>query len=303
MLLETELSFRRVPVWHDASCPSPLGERVRVDVASSCETPREWVLVRMLEGATSPWLSMARVPTGYHLRLHNYADFIVDERGTHITCVPATGCSNSTLESLLFDQILPQVLHLRGRPGLHASAVALDGRNVVAFVGRSGAGKSTLAASFVAGLPDARIVSDDCLTLSIEGPDVVVHPSYPSVRLCSDSAEALCVREELTHSERTHKDKWVICFPKPDGKLLLRGLYVLQNADDEPKTHRIGACEAALSLIENLHRLDPDGRPRLEHEFQHLTGLMDRVPVKRLSIPHRYAELDKVHKLVRADIA
>ena len=79
-----------------------------------------------------------------------------------------------------------------GHMMIHASAIRTP-RGVVLFVAEAGAGKSTLAASFqTAGV---ELLSDDCVQLVLGDAGVGCIPTYRSLRLWSDSADALMAEE------------------------------------------------------------------------------------------------------------
>jgi len=188
-------------------------------------TPEDWLVVRTFPQEERAWLSAARVAGGYLLRVHDLADFVVDAGGTKVLCAPEPGCDEATLEQLLVDQILPQVLHLRGRFSLHASSVAWTSDAVVGFAGLSGAGKSTLAASLAQG---RSLVSDDCLAITLSSAGVLVHPSYPSARLCRDSAQALFGNRAALELASPRTSKLRVALPVSSGPLVLRRLYILE---------------------------------------------------------------------------
>ncbi len=74
----------------------------------------------------------------------------------------------------------------RGRPALHASAVAVDGQ-AVGFLATKKGGKSTLAATLMqeAGCP---LLTDDVLVLDEAPQGIVGRPSYPQMRMWPDQA-------------------------------------------------------------------------------------------------------------------
>jgi hypothetical protein len=101
----------------------------------------------------------------HRLRYWDGSEFLVDRPGTHVWARWPAAIPAGEIEMCLLGPIIGFVLHLRGTPCLHGSAVAVDGR-AVAFLGHSGAGKSTTAAAFVrAGLP---ALTDDVLALDEE---------------------------------------------------------------------------------------------------------------------------------------
>lgn len=267
------------------------------------DAPREWIVVRTFEGDDRPFLSVARRPGGYLLRAHGHADFLVDEGGEAVDCHPVEGAADATLEQLFVDHVLPQVLHLRRRFSFHASAVALDGRTAVGFLGRSGAGKSTLAASFG---PRHAVLSDDCLAVSAGDAGAVAHPSYPAARLCRDAARALfgARAHELERvSPRTEKLR--VEARSPEGPVPLARLYLIERgaADAPPALARVGRREAIGLLAAHLHRLDPEDRRLLAEELTFLDRIARMVPVARLEVPRAFERLPEVHALVAADLA
>lgn len=133
---------------------------------------------------------IGKTPDGFVVRLPGCADFWIAADGAAVTGAPLDACPESTLAQLFLDQILPLALHARGQFSLHASSVAVGGRDLCAFLGNSGAGKSTLASSLAREGAEV-LFSDDCLTLQIEASLIVAHPSYASTRLWPESAGAL----------------------------------------------------------------------------------------------------------------
>ena len=61
---------------------------------------------------------------------------------------------------------------------IHATAVAIGDRGVV-IRGRSGSGKSSLALSLLTRLPDAMLVADDRVALSVDGPRLLAASPEP----------------------------------------------------------------------------------------------------------------------------
>jgi hypothetical protein len=270
----------------------------RVDPAGPRVQPSSWLVVRSFEGDDRPWLSVARLGDAYLLRVHDYADFLVDATGASVRCTPEPGCDLTVVEQLFLDQILPQVLHLRGTPSLHASAVAWDG-HAVAFAGRSGFGKSTLAGSLGASRP---LVSDDCLVVKLGPARPLVEPSYAAVRLWPDAARALFAGQSLPlASPRTAKLR--VALPPQIAPLPLRCVLVLALHDAPPAIEPIGRRDALVALAEYLHRLDPFDRRLLAHELDVLERLVTTVPVARLAYRRRFEELPLVHDAIAAHVA
>ena len=301
--LDSEIALLSLPHRITLNGPGP-GLRVRVRIGSPkpFAGPVEWIVMRTYHDVAVPYLSVARLDAGYLVRIHDQVDFHVNAAGTEIVCSPIEGLPARTLEQLLLDQILPQVLQLLGRPSLHASAVALRSSHVIAFLGRSGMGKSTLAASFAVGsAPDGAIVSDDCLALSLTARGVEVHPSCPSTRLRHDAARALLPDRELSPTcPRTAKLR--VDFGSARGELVLARAYVLEAADSAPIITRLSRRDGIAALATHLHRMDPDDRRRLTDELGYLETIVNHVTVARLGFRRRFDELPAVRAAIRADI-
>jgi hypothetical protein len=87
------------------------------------------------------------------------------------------------------------ILHMRGRPSLHASAVVSNGR-AVAFVGPAGQGKSTMAAAFLR--KGAEFFSDDVLPLQLEQSRIWASAGLPFMKVSAATAkETLAIDREL----------------------------------------------------------------------------------------------------------
>ena len=141
---------------------------------------------------TSPdgtlWTEFHRANGGYLLRFPDLADFQVSADALAVTGFPAPEISETTVQHLYLNQVLPLVLSKLGKLVFHASAVEV-GEGAIAFVAESGRGKSTLAASFA--VNGFRFLTDDGLVVEAADPGYQALPSHPSIRLWEDSEAAL----------------------------------------------------------------------------------------------------------------
>ncbi|WP_447972602.1 hypothetical protein [Nitrospira sp. Kam-Ns4a] len=258
-----------------------------------------------------PWLSTARVPAGYLLRFHGWADFTVDPAGRSIVCHPGADVPAETLRHLLLDQVLPLVLTLHKRQTLHATAV-LTSRGACAFLGAAGVGKSTLAASFLtAGYP---VLSDDCLVLDESQGRFLALPAYPGLRLWDDSLEAVCGGREDSSSVAHYSSKRRLVLGVPSSAFPaepqpLAGLYVLVRPDKAsghttaaPRIERLRGREAFMDLLSSSYRLAVSDRAALAWEFDFLDRLAAAVPVSRLHLPDCFSALPEAREAVLADL-
>jgi hypothetical protein len=256
------------------------------------------------------WLRCGKTPDGYILSFPNLADFVVDSSGSRVVCRNASAeVGLKTIRHLLIDHVLPLVVNLRGHEALHATAIATH-RGVCAFTGPAGSGKSTLAASFVlAGYP---LVCDDCLALSGTTP-TMTFPGYPGLRLWDDSIRELGAssRNLKPVAHYTTKSRFKNHSRRVDFCSTTRRLaciYLLKRARSSKSSHRVliqelAPGEALMGLVKAAHRLDITDRAMLKRQFQFLSRVAKRVPVKRLVVPNRFSALSDVREAVVHDLS
>jgi hypothetical protein len=267
----------------------------RVAPAPSAPPPEAWDL-------RSNGVSLGTGPGGFVLRLPGCADFWIDPTGATVTGVPVGACPPETLAQLFLDQVLPLVLHLRGRFAFHASSVALGGRALVAFLGQAGAGKSTLASSLARGGGEV-LFSDDCLAVEVAGADVLAHPSYASARLWAASAEALFADRGALPLASPRTAKLRAALPVAGAPLPLRRLYLLAVAEGAPAITHLSRRDALVALTSHLYRLDAGDRGRLAGELDLLEKVVARVPVAGLAYRRAYGDLPAVRAAIVADLS
>lgn len=269
--------------------------------------PRWYLRSRPPGGRT--WLRYGKSPGGYVLSFADIADFVIDSSGSQIACCNTrTDVSLETIRHLLIDQVLPLVVNLRGHDALHATAVATR-RGVCAFTGPAGSGKSTLAASFVrSGYP---LVCDDCLALSGDRA-IMTLPGYPGLRLWDDSIRALGARSENLKpvAHYTTKSRWQNSrrsdFCSTTGRLAR--IYLLARARPSKRSARVliqelNQAEALMVLVKAAYRLDITDSAMLRRQFQFLSSVAERVPVKRLVVPNDFSALSEVKEAVLHDLS
>jgi hypothetical protein len=155
----------------------------------------------------------------------------------------------------LMGPVMAVMAQLRNRTGLHASAVAIDGR-IVALLGAKGAGKSTTAAAFArAGYP---VVADDLVLLSEENGHFIAEPAYPNVRLWPSAVEALFGHADalptLTPTwEKRGLDLTQAGFRFQEDPLPLAALYILgeRTAVEKPYVRPVAGNAALMQVVLN----------------------------------------------------
>jgi len=245
-----------------------------------------------------PFLTVWRRAPCYLIRVHSSADFSITPNGTEITCRPLPTCPPASLEQLLLDQILPRVMHLRAEPCLHASAAQLPGGGVAALVGPAGSAKSTTCAALCRA--GSALVCDDALRAVPSEGDTKVLPSYGSLRLWPDSADALAGGAESLPLASPRTSKRRLAQALASGPLQLSRVYALEEGDGPIETTTLDRTDALQVLAASILRLDPDQADALEAEFHMLTGIVAQVPVVRLRFRHEWSELDQLVQTIMA---
>ncbi|MCA9620838.1 MAG: hypothetical protein KC731_17565 [Myxococcales bacterium] len=252
-----------------------------------------WQLLWVEPEPEHPFATLFRSGLDYLIRVE-WADFVVAPQAR--TIVTYTDAPSRLVEQLLVDQVFPLLLHALGRPPLHASAVAFDDE-VTAFVGKSGAGKSTTSA--VACQLGARLVCDDCLALTFQEDTVLAHPGYAAVRLWPDAAEALAEDPAALELVTPRTAKRRAPYPAVEHPLPLGRIVELRRGEGAPRLERLHGADALRTLGAHLHRMTDDDREALRAEFAFLAGLVERVPVLRLTTGPRLDDLPEALALLR----
>jgi len=275
----------------------------------------EWVYQTIsLDGCE--WLSMAKRDSEFVLRFAEMADFVISSDLRQIKCYPQPDTPIETIRHLFLDQVFPYLLTSHDQLALHAGAVVIDDE-AIAFLGESGRGKSTLCASF--GHCGMRLIGDDCLLLKKENGKIFCMPGYPGVRLWDQSVSALFSEpmvSPVAHYSRKHRlntrDNNI---PFATDPIPLKKIYLLspldplanEAADEAADKDRIVVTpvapnEAFKHLLNSSFRLNVDDRDEIRDEFNLISHILSNVQVSRLSFPHEFAALPKVHQAIYADL-
>jgi hypothetical protein len=199
------------------------------------------------------WASFHGRGHDYLVRFPGLADFEISSEGRAVRCIPEPGISESTLEHLYLNQVLPLVLSKQGKLVFHAGAIETEA-GAIAFMGSSRRGKSTLSASFAtAGF---RFLTDDALLIEADERGYIVHPSHASIRLWADSQQAIvstganvAPAVQYTPKARLLSGEGLVYCPEPRS---LRRVYFLGDGSATRVTfQRLSASEAMISLVKN----------------------------------------------------
>ncbi|MBV9579730.1 MAG: hypothetical protein JO057_14165 [Chloroflexi bacterium] len=124
---------------------------------------------------------------------------------THVRVQTHTSCDPGALNMQLLGPAAGFVLHQRGLPCLHASAVVTPG-GAVAFLGWPGDGKSTMVAMHLE--HGARLLGDDVLPIELRNGEAFARPGLPLVKLWPASVDgALSIDHDLPHVTAQHEKR------------------------------------------------------------------------------------------------
>jgi len=220
-------------------------------------------------------------------------------------CPPRFGMDY--LATYLRGPLMGFILRRRGVTALHASALNLGGRAIV-LCGESQSGKSTIAAALA--LNGTRVLCDDVTALKGGGHAYCVEPGYAQVGLWPDAVETLLGASDALPRLTSG---WEKCFLPLDGDRAefdsrerpLGAIYLLAprtNLKGAPLIERLSPREAFLGLVQNTYLNWLLDRKQRAAEFEFLSALVTRIPVRRI-MPHRDpARIAQLRDLIVEDV-
>ena len=290
---DVRVSFGVLPDWFDSLEPPQVETTYVTDYAAACGTPA---------------LVFSRLHGGKFYRF-SYADkteFVVDDAGREIWSDWPEPLTLEDATTYLLGPVLGFVLLLRGLVCLHASAIVVDGK-AIALIGPAGAGKSTTAAAFAA--RGFNVLAEDVVTLDDHfgdhfgdrlgdrGDRFFVRPAYPCIRLWPASAAALYGSGSALPPLTPNWDKCYLDLTR--GSVLestrfentprqLAALYLLSERRDNPEApfvEPLDRAEGLMSLVANTYATKLMDKHMRAREFELLSRVLSRVPLRRVT-PH-----------------
>jgi hypothetical protein len=256
------------------------------------------------------WLSWARQGSGYLLRFHDLADFLVSTDGKEIRCYSAPNTPLETVRHLFLDQVLPLVLSYKGRLVLHASAVVTP-EGAIAFLGVTGQGKSTLTGSFVK--QGFSLLTDDCLLVKEEEGQLFGIPSYPGLRLWPDVLSTLFGQQPVLSEVAHYTEKKRLSLnngllPYSANPAPLQRMYVVAPHKEIEDKRAItiaplSSRDAFIELAKHACRLDTTDRERLSEEFECLGRVAATLVLHRLAFPRDLSLLSAVREAILENLS
>jgi hypothetical protein len=220
-------------------------------------------------------------PPGILLKVSGGSDFYIGPEGE--TIVRVEGAQNeegrlplSDLDrEILLGPALVLALAIRGAWSLHASAARFR-HQVTVFLGESGRGKSTLAAYLHRS--GWQRVADDILPATLGADGARIWPHFPQLKLPSDQQPGLVLPEHLPLDR--------VCVLTP------------AEGNSGPKLAPIPPRQAVQELIRHTAGTRLFGPATLSKHLAFCAGFAERVPVYRLTYPHRKDALPDVQALL-----
>lgn len=224
--------------------------------------------------------------------------FLVTE-GRLIEVDPHDAVDMQTVCLFILGSCLGAVIHQRKQLILHGNAIKI-GNSAIIFTGPSGIGKSTTAAGFhKRGFP---ILADD---LSVIDDKNRVWPSYPQIKLWTDTIDQLGYRDMPSERIRFEIDKFEIPIhdlfhPEP---ARVSTVYVLHKHDrPEFLFEEITGVKKLAPLQEQTYRkLCITGMGLLNEHVKNCLRLAQSIRVVNVTRPERGFEIDKLIDLTLAD--
>lgn len=229
-------------------------------------------------------LALFRAPDGWCFHSAEGHAFHLDGTAARLRCGP-----HPAAHEMLVRQVLPRVLHLRGRFVLHGSAVATPA-GALAILGPSGAGKSTLAAALRhhLGWP---LLADDALVLELGDGPPLLHPTSSRARLWTDSAARLAAGVTASRPLPRRPGK-LECDLAGPAELEARPLHRVLVLDLE--SGESSSARAVVQLLQHQVRFNPADPAAAPRQLAQAARLASRVPVESLCLPRDLGRLPEV---------
>jgi hypothetical protein len=203
----------------------------------------------------------------------------------------------------LLGAALGLLCYLRGILPLHACSVRICGRTI-AIVGESCAGKSTLAAALMH--RNHALITDDICAITSRCGRPMVLPSFPALKLPSDSLKSLGIDPNGLVHVWLDTDKFLLpgigFDPAPQ---LLDSVYLLEDTSEGKETEIIPVHGSyAFERVGAAYYRAEMGRILCQPSalFSMTTQLADHVAVRRLIRPRGFACLHELAKLIEEDV-
>lgn len=248
---------------------------------------------------TDAWFQAA--PGRLLLTIAGVARYLV-EAGRSITIEPDVTTSDDEVRVFLLGSAFGALLHQRGVPVLHGSAIDIGGE-AVAFLGSAGAGKSTLAAALERrGFP---VLTDDLCVIA-PGQRPSLEPGLRRTKLKPDSLEQLGIRPDALTlvDRRTEKRAVPVRRRHPQAPVPIRKIYELRTWErDEIVITPLRGTEKFDAVMRHTYRLCfIEGLGVQASHFRQALALAGGVDLSAVHRPARPFRLRELADRIAADL-
>lgn len=262
------------------------------------ELTPDWAKVEYWRSSDGGWYRLR-----YDYRGH-VADFGIRSDGCEITVQAGEGETDAEIANLIEGPILGRALRLAGRPCVHATALAAEGR-AIALMGASGVGKSSLAWALID--EGCRLVTDDLVGLVGDADGFLVQPGRARLRMWPDSARRLGVSDATATTlfpTTTEMAKVSVHDPArfQATPVRLHAIYRMTPRIAglaEPLIEDLPPGERLAELAANLIGMITPGREQRRQELSLLARVAAATPIRTLSLPDDLDALPAMAALLR----
>lgn len=229
-----------------------------------------------------------------YVQWYDRFEFHVSADGSAIRAHCRDDSSNEALHAYLLGPALSVALLHQGTEALHAAAFEMNGV-AVALTGDGGFGKSTLAAHALRA--GARLLTDDLLVLD----DSMILPGPARIKLDPRvAASAFGARAGTPLDDGRGKHIYgLIEGEYATEPVRLARIYVIQPDADRVEVLRLSHADAFHALLEATFDPLEQSAPRLASHMRYHAALVQTVPIFRLHVPRRIAEIGKVLEAIQ----
>ncbi|PSB09541.1 hypothetical protein C7B62_12675 [Pleurocapsa sp. CCALA 161] len=233
-------------------------------------------------------------------KLPGVGEFLI-RNGQEIIINPEVGISENVLCPCILGSAMVVLLQQRGFLVLHASCVLVEG-GAIAFLGSSGSGKSTIASALHR--EGYGVLTEDVMAINTKVNPYLVIPSFPSIKLRSDSAEALgfdrgtlSPLHPLTQKRVHQLGHGFVNQPYP-----LKRIYVLAHGDRN-KITLFSPQNAFMELVRHTRAVQALKHQELEQvHFQQCANLVSNIPIFKLERKFVLSELPELVMSIKEDL-
>jgi hypothetical protein len=273
-----------------APMPLPAPSAPMSSVPDIAITTRAESIRHETPNASADALTYERLDDGSaFVRCFDRFEFLVSPDGRSICAHRAPEATDESLFAYLLGHGLSVALLLQNVEGLHAAAFVKDG-HAIAILGDSGYGKSTLLAHAVQA--GARLLTDDLLVLD----RAMVLPGPARIKLDPAIAQATLGPRNGTPMY-DDRGKWIYELTADEfanGPAELVRIYTLQPDAAEISVEPLSEARAFHALLAATFNPLEKSAARLAFHMRYHAALARSIPVFRLHVPRRIADIGKV---------